>query len=161
MVPHLLATPGSVRLRLLLHGEAGKPSLSPCQPARAPGQGQALSRASRCGLPQGTSPLYLLCLSSAGPGLYGLGSGVTHPKARCDNRWSPTSFIPFFLSGGASPYVEWAGSLPSLRGESGRIFWRRLSPPPLTQGPSSHFFLRDSVVRCQLQQLPGSHERPA
>ena len=101
-------------------------------------------------LPRGASPLSLSALPRLVPRLYGLGSVVTQLRALCDNRRSPASFIPLFPSGGASPSAVWAGSLPSLGGESGRIFWKQLSPPPSTQGPSPHFFLPwDSVVRCQ------------
>lgn len=75
----------------------------------------------------GTSPLFLLCPSLAGPASLRAGLSSHRHERPC----VITSFTPRFPSGGASPHVVWAGSLPSLRGESGQTFGNGCPPPSL------------------------------
>ena len=74
----------------------------------------------------GTSPLFLLCPSLAGPASLQAGLSSHTRERPC----VITSFTPGFPSGGASPHMVWASSLPSLRGESGQTFGNSCPPLP-------------------------------
>lgn len=82
-------------------------------------------------LPWGTSPPFLLCLSSAGPSSLqsGLSADTSEKPSAVDAVGRLLPLSRSFLAVEPAPIRCGETACPASRGESGQIFWERLSPP--------------------------------